>query len=249
MSAGDFLEDEMMNHILGGPDYTRPATVFLALSLVDPLDSGLALTEPGSSTGTITTVAGGSLVDATTFVIDDGTTVVTYELDNNASVVETPTLRAVNFTGGDTADTVRDTIITAINNTPSFLINASIGGAGVVYLVNPVSGTAGNVAIVDTTAMTIVGMANGLDATGYTRVTVTNNATEWPASSGGAKSNGQEIAFPQATVDQGTMSYFALLDALTLGNLMVHDVLTTPKVIDSGDTPRWQAGTLTINLD
>ncbi|MDP9488130.1 MAG: hypothetical protein M3Q49_20465, partial [Actinomycetota bacterium] len=43
--------------------------------------------------------------------------------------------------------------------------------------------------------------AGGTEVSGgaYARVAVTNNATNWPAAVGGAKSNGVAITFPQAT--------------------------------------------------
>ncbi len=59
----------------------------------------------------------------------------------------------------------------------------------------------------------------------YARVAVTNNATNWPAAASGAKSNGTAITFPQATADWGTVTYFAILDAATAGNVLYWRVL------------------------
>ena len=41
----DFLEAKILDHVLGGPDYTRPLTVYLALSTTTPTDAG-GITEP-----------------------------------------------------------------------------------------------------------------------------------------------------------------------------------------------------------
>lgn len=48
----------------------------------------------------------------------------------------------------------------------------------------------------------------------YARVTVANNAANFPAISGTArvKSNGTAITFPQATADWGVLPYFVLFD-------------------------------------
>ena len=39
-SKSDYLENEILDHILGGGDYARPATVYVALYTVAPTDVG-----------------------------------------------------------------------------------------------------------------------------------------------------------------------------------------------------------------
>lgn len=41
----DFLEAKILDHVLGGPDFVRPLTVYLALSTTTPTDAG-GITEP-----------------------------------------------------------------------------------------------------------------------------------------------------------------------------------------------------------
>jgi len=131
-SKSDYLENKLLDHVLGGGDYTRPATVYVALFTVAPSDSG-----------------GGTEV-----------------------------------TGGS-----------------------------------------------------------------YARVAVTNNVTNWPAASGGAKSNGTEIAFPEATASWGTVVAFAIFDAATAGNMLYWATLTTSKTIDQGDTAKFAVGDLDVTED
>jgi hypothetical protein len=83
----------------------------------------------------------------------------------------------------------------------------------------------------------------------YARVAVTNNATNWPAASGGAKSNGTAIAFPQATASWGVITHFFCSDLATGGNMLGHGSLTASKTIDSGDTLSFPIGDLDITLD
>ena len=99
-SKSDYLENEILDHVLGGGDFTRPATVYLALFTVTPTDAG-------------------------------GGTEVT-------------------------------------------------GGA-------------------------------------YARVAVTNNATNFPAASGGSKSIGAQFDFPEATANWGTVVALGIFDASTAG--------------------------------
>lgn len=132
MSKSNYLENAILDHILGGPDFTRPATVYVSLHTADPTDAG---------TGT--------------------------EVSGN----------------------------------------------------------------------------------GYARVAVTNNATNWPAASSGAKSNGTTITFPTATGSWGTVSHFGIWDAATNGNLLYHGALNASKAIADGDTASFGVGDLDITED
>lgn len=91
----------------------------------------------------------------------------------------------------------------------------------------------------------------GTEVTGgsYARVEVVNNATNWPAASGGAKANGAEITFPEATADWGTVVALAILDAVTAGNFLYWADLTTSKAIGSGDTAKFAVGDLDVTED
>lgn len=132
-SFADYLENELLDHVFGGGDYTRPATVYIALSTTTITDAGGNMTEPS-------------------------------------------------------------------------------GGA-------------------------------------YARAAVTNNATNWPAASGGAKSNGTAITFATATASWGTVIDFAIMDASTSGNMLGYGTLTASKTIDNGDTASFAIGYLDITLD
>ncbi len=82
----------------------------------------------------------------------------------------------------------------------------------------------------------------------YARVAVTNNATNWPAASGGAKSNGVAVTFPQATAAWGTVIAFAIWDAATGGNMLVSAALSASKAVQTGDTPVFGVGDLKLSL-
>jgi hypothetical protein len=86
-------------------------------------------------------------------------------------------------------------------------------------------------------------------ANGYSRVAVTNNLTNFPVASGGAKSNGAAITFPTATGGWGTVGYFIIMDLASGGNMIGSGALTNPKTIDSGDTASFAIGDLDITLD
>ncbi len=134
-SKANYLEDAILDHVLGGPDYTRPATVYVALFTADPSDAG-----------------GGTEVSA------------------------------VNWTN-------------------------------------------------------------------YARVALTNNATNWPGSVSGAKSNGTIIDFGTATVPGAAVvvTAFAILDGSS--NYLYWGELTVDKTISDGDPVTFPIGALDVTED
>lgn len=133
--------------------------------------------------GNIRVVSGAHLVDGEVFVLNDGVhAAVTFEFDNNGSVVPSPTLRAVNFTAGSTELQMRDAVIAAIAGAPTLDITASAADPSNVALQNDAIGTAGNVAITTTVAdsvFAVSGMAGGLAAgtSGGIAIYLDNSAT------------------------------------------------------------------------
>jgi hypothetical protein len=82
---------------------------------------------------------------------------------------------------------------------------------------------------------------------GYARVQT--SASDWTTASGGSLDNADAIEFGQATGDWGTVTHFALFDAAAGGNLLAHGSLSQSKTVGSGDTVRFDAGDLDVNLD
>lgn len=93
----------------------------------------------------------------------------------------------------------------------------------------------------------------GTEATGsgYARPSITNNTTNFPAASGGVKSNGTTISFAQATGNWSSSANqvaAALFDAVTSGNMLFFGDLTTPKPVLNGDTATFAASSLSITV-
>ncbi len=82
----------------------------------------------------------------------------------------------------------------------------------------------------------------------YSRVSITNNSTNWPNASGGAKANGVAFDFPQASGSWGTVIDFFLSDASSGGNIYAYGTLTVAKAVSSGDTLSFAIGELDITL-
>lgn len=82
--------------------------------------------------------------------------------------------------------------------------------------------------------------------TGYARVAVTANTTNFPASvAGAAVQNGTAITFGANAGSLQTVTFYAILDAATNGNILYWGSITST-AINPGDTPQVAVGALTV---
>jgi hypothetical protein len=96
--------------------------------------------------------------------------------------------------------------------------------------------------------------AGGTEVSGgsYARQAVaTSSGFTAPATNGSATqvTNANTVTWPAATANWGSVTHFGIFDASSGGNLLYHGALTTPKTVASGDTFRFLANALAINLD
>ncbi len=69
-----------------------------------------------------------------------------------------------------------------------------------------------------------------------------------PASDG-TSSNAGGIIFPNATAGWGTVTHFALYDALTGGNMLMHSILDFSRIVNTAITFKFNAGALVVTVD
>ncbi len=126
-----------------------PATGFIRINKAVP------------ASGVITVISGASLVDGDSFDIDDDTTTITFEYDDNATATGTP----ITFTAGDTAETVRTNTVVAINASGLFVkATKKPGTTDEILIAHLVGGAAGNNAITESVAdagFLVTGLVNG----------------------------------------------------------------------------------------
>jgi len=82
--------------------------------------------------------------------------------------------------------------------------------------------------------------------TDYERVAVTNNAASFTTPTNKSLSFASAITFPTAAASWSTIYSVGIYDSQTSGNLLYYQALSTPKVVDSGDTMMFGANALTI---
>tara|TARA_R100001594_G_scaffold34170_6_gene63101 strand:+ start:8751 stop:9164 length:414 start_codon:yes stop_codon:yes gene_type:complete len=99
------------------------------------------------------------------------------------------------------------------------------------------------------------------DSAGGTEVSggaYARQSVAWTIQTGGTAqaSNTAALTFPAATTDWGTVTHAGVYDAATGGNLVAYETLTktdfstaNPKIVNTGDIFKIDAGNLKIQLD
>lgn len=101
----------------------------------------------------------------------------------------------------------------------------------------------------------------GTEVTGnaYARAEIARTLANWAgtqgpgttaASSGvgGQTSNNVAIGFPTPTGSWGTVTHFAVFDAVTGGNMLFHGSLSVPQTIMAGNAVSWPAGQFLVTF-
>jgi len=71
----------------------------------------------------------------------------------------------------------------------------------------------------------------------------------WTAPAGGSTSNTMDILFPVATAVWGTVTSFALMDAIVGGNMLYYANLNAPRFIQINDQLKFPVGQLILTED
>ena len=71
----------------------------------------------------------------------------------------------------------------------------------------------------------------------------------WDAAASGASENTDVITFGPASASWGTVTHFALCDALTDGNLLLYGTLDDSRAIGTNDEAEFAAGAFDVTLD
>jgi len=79
---------------------------------------------------------------------------------------------------------------------------------------------------------------------GYAREAIT-----FGAASGGTASNSVAITYTASGGNWGTITYVAIFDALTAGNMLWHGPMSASKIVNDGDSLTFAIGELDVSLD
>ena len=266
MSLSNFLEDELLDHVLNGLSYTPPATVYVALSTADPLDTGAGLAEPAGGSYARTAVTFGAA--ASRRVTNSGA--VTFPTATGAWGTITHYALMDASSGGNVLASAALAASKSIisGNTASFAIGQIYAefSAGAIsdYLANKLldrafrnqAYTAPATYLALTTA-TVSDTSTGSTITepsgnNYSRKLVNVNggaSPAWSLASGGAASNGADTHMATPSGSWGTIVAMALVDASSAGNLLFYDnTNVTDQAVGSGDDVVFLSGALDVSI-
>lgn len=88
------------------------------------------------------------------------------------------------------------------------------------------------------------GVSEPLASAGYERVELTNLGEP----SNGVISNDSEISFPESSASWGTVTHFVLYDAPTNGNLLMFNVLSQSRSVETATIVMVKTGSLKLTL-
>lgn len=261
----NYAENELLDHVLGGADYSRPATLYLKLYSAAPdfetgsggteitlpsdwtitnnstnfpaasgrsKSNGVVLNGPTPSTDLGVAVAFG-LWDAASSgnFLGGNTFTVSKTLKANRPIFIKAGEMVLSFSAGDFSNYLANALLDHILGGGNYTRPATMHLA--MFSTNPnfATGTGGT----------------ELSGSGYARTAITNNSTNFPAASGGSKSNGADITH---FTPSGSFSVVgtALYDASSSGNLLFGKALAATEVIESGDPVTTATGELSFTL-
>lgn len=265
-SLTDFSELELLDHVFNAA-YSPPTNIYLALATADPTDAatGASMNEvPDSGSYARTEITVGAA--ASRRVTQDAD--VDFPQASGAwgtvthwAIVDSATHGAGNALAHGALNASKDIVS---GNTPS----VASGEVYVEYSAGEISDylavklldlmfnntaystPAGNtfVALVDTiVADDDTGSTISEPADGYARVEVNPNggaSPTWNLAAAGVVDNETDVDIGPATGDWGTIVGVAILDAATLGNLLMYDNAMGDQAVGDGDTARFPAGDL-----
>lgn len=90
------------------------------------------------------------------------------------------------------------------------------------------------------------GLAEPSTGNGYARQAMAFDAVVQGADAA-TITNSASVSFGPATASWGTVTHFAIFDAVTGGNMLRHAALTASRAVASGDTATYAAGALTLS--
>lgn len=101
-----------------------------------------------------------------------------------------------------------------------------------------------------TVAPTDAGGGTEVSGGSYARV---DSKGKWAVPASGSVSTNAVVTFPTATADWAAgatqIVAFAIMTAITAGNMLMYGTLTTAKNVLNGDTPSFASGALTLTED
>lgn len=256
-SISDYLELELLDHVFGVGAYTVPSNIYVALSTGDPTDDGSGLAEPS---GNGYARKDHNSWDAAAARLTENTGVITFAQATGAWGTITHYALFDAITGGNMLahGSLATSKSVVSGNTPSIAdgeIEVSFNsGAISTHLANELLDHVFKVGSYSPpTIYVALSTANpGDDASGLAEPSGNNYARKahsaWDTAAAGATENTGAITFNTPSGSWGLITYCAIMDALTSGNMLWYGTATPNQTPDDGDTVQYADGDLDVSL-
>jgi len=264
----NYLENELLDHVLKVGAWNRPANLYVRLCTADPGETATPATLVEPSGGAYTPIAiDGNWSAGSSRATANNTTITFVESTSNwgtishFAVADTTTTTGNVLAYGEVSP--NKTITTGTN------VSISVGDLDVSWNAGRMSTNLANKLLdhvfkgdaytpetvlfvglctatpVDGDTGNLTGKEHSGD--GYIRVSEDN----WDAASGGVSQNTDLLEWDAASGSWGTVTHFAVLNTSTqaTGNLLFYGTLTTARSVESGDTINAPIGTITVTMD
>lgn len=256
-SISDYLENELLDHVLG-ISYAQP-TIYVGLSTADPLDTGAGDTEPTYTAYARVAVAAW---DAAASRATENTSVITFpqKTDGGSETITHFTIydaaSAGNLLGHGSFTTSKAIVI---NNTPTIAageLDVSVTTSGfTTYLADALlDHVFENTAYTQPTIYVALATSDPGDAgsqagepSGSNYARTAHSA--WDVAVAGATENTGTITFPTPSGSWGLCAYHFLADASSAGNALLYGALDQSQTPDDGDTVQYVDGAIDVTLD
>jgi len=262
MSASNYLEAKILDHLTGKTAFTMPSVTAVALCTADPTDTGTgaSMNECANANAYARVTVSAANWAAAAAAASSNAAAITFPEATGSqgtathwAIVDSATYGAGNvlFYGALDSSLVIATGVTP--NIPIGDLDIDLSASCSTTIKNQIlDHCLGKTSYTQPTAYAGYSTADpGSDGTsvaepsaGYARE-ATTGAT-WDAASGGAVANAATITFDQATGSQGDITHLVLFDALTSGNVLVSGALTGTFTVSNGMTPRFAAGNFNL---
>lgn len=266
-SLSNYLEVELLDHVFNAA-YTPAATLYLALCTADPTDAGTgaSMNEVANSGGYARTAIAFSAASSRQVVQNGAVTFPQLSgslgTASHWAVMDSATYGAGNMLAHGAFGTPKGLVS---GNTPTVPDGTVIVpfSAGEIsnYLCHKLLDRAFRnqayakpdtyIGLV-TTASSDTAAGTEVSGGSYARVQVNPNGGSspvWNTAASGALDNDDDIEFPQATGDWGTVVGVVVFDASSSGNMLCYDNGMEDQPVGDGDEVTFPAGSLDITLD
>ena len=257
-SISDYLENELLDHVMGVGAYTPPSTVYIGLSTADPTDDASGLAEPSGNNYareslSFNAAASRKVENASQITFNQASgawgTITHYALFD--------ALSGGNMLAHGSLSTPKEVVS---GNTPSIAaqevdVEFSSGEISNYLALALLDFAFRNVSYSQPTIYAGLATANlADDTTGSTVTEVSGNNysrkahSAWSAASGGATDNTGAVTFDTPSGSWGTVTAAFLADAASAGNILFYENTITEQEPGNGDTVQFPDGDLDISI-